>query len=251
MSYSIPEFQMLTPEQLEVALGYHDHTNNPIPQYRFSGYHIVDQTWNDAHKQAYILGYGFDPEDLSAYINSYCMNFHDREILIDFHFKYLKRILTKSSAPLAPKKPKLTFTQYKYGMLTLSGCTTDGMEEKDKFSDEQGIKYLEGLYQKYFSPQAPKRDFTCNVWIEKEKNNNLHMHVFYRRKKGYLKINTGFLQYSKKGLRKLPSGKKAFNNSTSCYEDEHILNAVGYSYDDENSKVIKELLKEISHADLK
>lgn len=250
-----PEFVILNRDQLDVAQKIHDEDTymyqetadvNRIPQYRFSGFHVCDQTWNDAHRQAWLQGWHLD--NPNNYIFWYMNQFHDPEIIFDFHAKYLKRILKAPSAPDAPKKSKLTYTQYKYGMLTLSGMTTDGIDPQIKLTHEQGLQYLKGLYAKYFSPQAPrKRDFECNVWIENIKaTNNLHMHVFYRRKKGYLKINTGFLQYSKKGLK-----KGGYNNSKFYTEDANIINAVGYAYDDDESELIHKFEPEIFLDNLK
>lgn len=144
--------------------------------------------------------------------------------------------------PDAPKAPKnsmegLTFTKYRYGMITFTTPYKD-------VSEEDALEYLREIYKRWLEPKDkyPRdwRPFECNAWIEcQAKPNNgryIHMHVVYKRKDSH--FNTG------KGWLKNDFIKYTVNVQTYT-TDARIINGINYAYNDAKSTLIEVFPKQI------
>lgn len=223
----------------------------------FSGSHDLIPYLNLHYREAYNRGY-YD-NDASGYVMDKMVQVYGVDEYLNLMNFIAHQKLEKYSNPLTPLTPRnnllpqdlnpnnsLTFTTYKYGMLTFQTPTGSNCTE-GKISDNEAIQYLESIYNLHFNPNKKTyKGYKVNCWIEKIKDSGfIHMHVVYQGNQ-WLFVGSGFLKHGidNRSGKLRPIKYSVHNKPYKC--DGNIINACNYAYTDENSEIVKTFEKQIS-----
>lgn len=224
----------------------------PLLVFRNNQYNHIIDAYNDGYRNAWALGYYHsEPSVITCYVHGYVLRYRGISESEFFTFLHWWNSQPLTASPNSPNPPspqdELTMTDFYYGTFTFTTMTASTCKDSERISEEEAIKELTMIYNQYFSPNplASKskkkhvyvKDFISNCWIEKNSNGMVHLHCFYKRKKGFF--------HSGKGTWKNNSIMKNFIRIKNCRTDNHIRNCYKYCYEDCTSKVLHKFPFEI------